>query len=120
MIHLVRTAGVPILRQLRLEEALLRADARNVVLINEGSPPSIVLGISGKTEQLLHEPNVAADGVSLVRRCARLDECMCMSSKRVRRRARKRMHVGSHKRRAHTHMRTHTHACTPACIYAHA
>ncbi len=44
----------PILDQLRLEEALLRTDQRNWCLINQGSSPAIVMGISGKAERLVH------------------------------------------------------------------
>lgn len=51
--RLLRLKGVPILRQLHLEEALLRADDANYCIINEGTPePAIVLGISG---WVLHE-----------------------------------------------------------------
>ena len=52
--HLLKLQNTPILEQLRLEEALLRADDRNWILINQGSPPAIVMGISGKPDQLLH------------------------------------------------------------------
>lgn len=41
-------------KQLRLEEQLLREDSRNFCLINTGSPPAIVMGISGKAEALVH------------------------------------------------------------------
>ena len=51
LVHVVRMRGVPILQQLRLEEALLRTDDRNWCLINDGGPndlpPSVVMGISG-------------------------------------------------------------------------
>ena len=43
-----------ILDQLRLEEALLRSDRRNWCIINQGTPPAIVMGISGKPERLVH------------------------------------------------------------------
>ena len=47
-LRLIRTRQLPILRQLRLEEALLRADAGNWCIINDGSSiPAIVMGISG-------------------------------------------------------------------------
>lgn len=52
-IHLVHL-NVPIFQQLQLEEALLRADNRNWCLINQGSPPAIVMGISGKQDLLVH------------------------------------------------------------------
>jgi lipoate---protein ligase len=54
MFHLLQLQDTPILEQLRLEEALLRADNRNWILINRGTPPAIVMGISGKPENLLH------------------------------------------------------------------
>ncbi len=52
--HLLQLENTPILEQLQLEEALLRADDRNWILINRGTPPAIVMGISGKPETLLH------------------------------------------------------------------
>ena len=48
MCRLLRLRQVPILQQLRLEEALLRADDSNWCILNDGSPtPAIVMGISG-------------------------------------------------------------------------
>lgn len=49
VLHLLRLQGFPVLRQLQLEEALLRADLRNWCLLNDGAgdQPTIVLGISG-------------------------------------------------------------------------
>jgi len=52
-LHLIQTRGVPIYDQLILEEALLRTDGRNFCLINEGSPPAIVMGISGVSHELI-------------------------------------------------------------------
>ena len=47
-VRLVRTAGLPLLRQLKLEEALLRADGGNWCLINDGAASATaVLGLSG-------------------------------------------------------------------------
>ena len=50
-VHVVRCRGLSILQQLRLEEALLRADDRNWCILNDGAPPTappaIVMGISG-------------------------------------------------------------------------
>lgn len=44
----LKLAALPILQQLQLEEALLRATSHNWFLINEGTPaPSIVMGVSG-------------------------------------------------------------------------
>ena len=47
-VRLVRLAGVPILQQLHIEQALLRADSQNWLVVNDGSSvPAIVMGISG-------------------------------------------------------------------------
>jgi lipoate---protein ligase len=40
--------------QLLLEEKLLRHDDRNFCILNCGTPPAIVMGISGKAESLVH------------------------------------------------------------------
>jgi lipoate-protein ligase A len=45
----------PILEQLRLEEAILRADTDNWCILNEGSSPAIVMGISGKVSEHLNQ-----------------------------------------------------------------
>jgi lipoate-protein ligase A len=45
--------NLPIAEQLELEEELLRHDTRNFCIINEGTPPAIVMGISGKAEELI-------------------------------------------------------------------
>lgn len=42
-----------IFEQLQLEEALLRLDTCNYCIINEGSSPAIVMGISGRAEELI-------------------------------------------------------------------
>ena len=48
VVRLLRLQRLPILQQLRLEEALLRADDGNWFLLNDGTPePTIVMGISG-------------------------------------------------------------------------
>lgn len=47
-VKLLRLSNMPILRQLLLEEALLRADTGNWCIVNNGtSVPAIVMGISG-------------------------------------------------------------------------
>jgi lipoate---protein ligase len=53
MFHLLHLKNHPILQLLQLEEALLRQDDRNWCIINEGSPPAIVMGISGKPDELI-------------------------------------------------------------------
>ena len=54
---LLRLNSSPIYEQLLIEEALLRTDTGNWCLINTGSPPAIVLGISGKPEQMISPHN---------------------------------------------------------------
>src|SRR5207249_7310952 len=56
------------LEQLRLEEALLRADNRSFCIINTGSPRSIVMGISSKPSELLDEERVTKENVPIIRR----------------------------------------------------
>jgi lipoate---protein ligase len=54
VIHLVRLRNTSIFEQLQIEEALIRADKRNWCLLNDGSGEAIVMGISGKPEQLIN------------------------------------------------------------------
>jgi len=61
-------SGWPILKQLQLEEALLRTDKRNFFLANFGSPPAIVMGISGKSEELLNETALEKAPIPVLRR----------------------------------------------------
>jgi lipoate-protein ligase A len=56
-IHLLRLKGCTIQRQLEIEEALLRNDQRNWCITQDGVPPAIVLGISGKPERLVEAKN---------------------------------------------------------------
>lgn len=67
-IHLLRLTNCPILQQLQLEEALLRADQRNWCLFNEGSPSAIVMGISGKPEALINSAKFKQAPVPVIRR----------------------------------------------------
>ncbi len=69
ILHVLRTARLPILAQLHIEEALFRATSNNYLLINDGvESPAIVLGISGKPEALVHEDRAREMGVPLVKR----------------------------------------------------
>ena len=48
VVRLIQCRGMPILRQLQIEEALLRKSGDNWCLLNDGSSqPAIVMGISG-------------------------------------------------------------------------
>lgn len=66
--NLLVLKNMPILEQLRLEEALLRTDEENWCLINHGSNPSIVMGISGKPELLINKRLFKENPVPLIRR----------------------------------------------------
>jgi lipoate-protein ligase A len=65
LLHLKKT---PILEQLQLEEALLRASDESFCLINEGSPPAIVMGISGKPSELIALEKLQENPLPVVRR----------------------------------------------------
>src|SRR5687767_508106 len=66
--HLLRLQNIPIFKQLQIEEALLRADQRNWCVVNEGSSPAIVMGISGKYDQLVNHNLMLQKPVPLIRR----------------------------------------------------
>ncbi|MBS0623815.1 MAG: lipoate--protein ligase family protein [Verrucomicrobia bacterium] len=68
MFSLLILHQTPIFEQLQLEEALLRTDQGNWCIINTGAPDAIVMGISGKAEQLLNYEEVHRRGVPIVRR----------------------------------------------------
>jgi len=67
-IQLLSLYGMPIAEQLQLEQTLLRTSSENYCLINHGSPPAIVLGISGKIPELVDEKKAQDLGVPLLRR----------------------------------------------------
>ncbi|MEM7174931.1 MAG: lipoate--protein ligase family protein [Chlamydiota bacterium] len=52
-LHILRLEQAPIFRQLQIEEALLRLTEKNWCILNEGSCPAIVFGISGKPAEHL-------------------------------------------------------------------
>jgi lipoate-protein ligase A len=52
--NILHLQNISIYDQLLLEEHLLREDDRNFCLINTGSTPAIVMGISGKADALVH------------------------------------------------------------------
>jgi lipoate---protein ligase len=68
ILHLLQLTNIPILQQLQWEEALLRADERNWCLINQGSPPAIVIGISGQPAQLINSAKMMTTPLPLIRR----------------------------------------------------
>ncbi len=68
ILHVLLLKQIPIYEQLRLEEALLRADDRNWFIWNEGSPPAVVLGISGRIQQLIDQQEWESQNLPLIRR----------------------------------------------------
>jgi lipoate-protein ligase A len=67
MMNFLKLTNYPIFDQLALEESLLRHDNRNFCLLNVGSPPTIVMGISGKAETLVHLDQLP-DSIPILRR----------------------------------------------------
>lgn len=65
---ILHTKNLPIFEQLQIEEALLRTSIENYCLINEGSSPAIVLGISGKVEELVDQHQAKENRIPLIRR----------------------------------------------------
>jgi lipoate---protein ligase len=68
LLHIVHLDQIPILQQLQWEEALLRTDTRNWCILNQGSPPAIVMGISGRAEQLIQQEKFQQAPLPLIRR----------------------------------------------------
>ena len=67
-LNLCLLKNVPVWQQLAIEEALLRADNENWCVINEGSAPAIVFGISGKINEHIDTESVKKNQVTVVRR----------------------------------------------------
>lgn len=67
-LHLLHLKNCPILEQLKIEETLLKADDRNWCLINEGSTPAIVMGISGKPDLLINKEKLLSNPLPVIRR----------------------------------------------------
>ncbi len=65
--ELIRLHNQPIYDQLLLEEQLLRHETGNYIVINTGSTPAIVLGISGKAPELVHL-DALPSSIPLIRR----------------------------------------------------
>ena len=66
--HILQLQGLSILEQLQLEEQLLREDERNFCILNHGSPPSIVMGISGRPQELIDTQRAFDLGVPVIKR----------------------------------------------------
>ncbi len=55
-------------QQLSIEEALLRTDQRNICLVNRGTPPAIVMGISGQADRLIDREVWESAPVPIIKR----------------------------------------------------
>lgn len=67
-VHLLALEGMPIYEQLQLEEALMRCGQDNFCLINHKSSPAIVMGISGKTHELVDPEYYKKGPIPIIRR----------------------------------------------------
>jgi lipoate---protein ligase len=68
IVHLLHLKNTPIFDQLKIEEALLRSNDENWCLINEGSLPSIVMGISGKPREWIDIKKIQTAPLPLIKR----------------------------------------------------
>lgn len=68
ILHLVNLSSTFIFQQLQWEEALLRGDQRNWCILNMGSSPAIVMGISGEVDLLIQQEKFKQDSIPLIRR----------------------------------------------------
>lgn len=68
VLNFVKLNQIPIFQQLQWEEALLRADEQNWCLINSGSSPAIVMGISGQVDLLINQDKIKLKPIPLIRR----------------------------------------------------
>jgi len=69
MIYLLKL-NCSIYDQLILEERLLRNDTRNFIIVNQSSSPAIVMGISGKLEELVNQELLQQKPIPVIRRCS--------------------------------------------------
>lgn len=68
LFHLLNLTDMPILQQLQIEEAILRCDDRNWLLVNSGSSPAIVMGISGKYQHHVNRERMQQQPIPVIRR----------------------------------------------------
>lgn len=67
-INLLHLKKPSIFEQLQIEEALLRNHEENWCIINEGSSPSIVMGISGKPQELIDFRKIEEAPIPIIKR----------------------------------------------------
>ncbi len=67
-LNILTLNNLPILKQLQIEEGLLRTSKENWVLINHGSPKAIVMGISSSPEEVINLPLAHKDDIQIIQR----------------------------------------------------
>ncbi len=67
-LYLLNLEGLDIFQQLQIEEALLRNDSRNFCLLNHNTTRAIVMGISGKEQELVYVDKVKEATIPVIRR----------------------------------------------------
>ncbi len=67
-LQLLLLESYPIYDQLLLEERLLCLSGQNWCIINQGSPRAIVMGVSGKKEELIDCCKAEREGIPLIKR----------------------------------------------------
>lgn len=64
----LHTKNLNILAQLKIEETIIRTDNCPWCIINEGSPPSIIMGISNTPEKLLNISLIKKNNIPVIKR----------------------------------------------------
>jgi lipoate-protein ligase A len=67
-LKLIKLQNTSIFDQLKLEEFLLRDTQDNYCIINYGSSPAIVMGISGKLDELVHKERAKELQIPVIKR----------------------------------------------------
>jgi lipoate-protein ligase A len=67
-LNILSFENLSILEQLKLEEALLRTNHENWVILNSGSPKAIVMGISTTPDQVINLPLAVEKKIPIIQR----------------------------------------------------
>ena len=67
-LHLLHLKGCSVTEQLDHAHSLLKESADNWCLIHEGTPPAIVMGISGKPELLINQEKLSSAPIPVIKR----------------------------------------------------
>ncbi len=67
-LNILTFENLPIFEQLQLEEALLRTNTENWVILNMGSPLAIVMGISTTPDQVVNLPLAIENKIPIIQR----------------------------------------------------